>query len=97
MHDAVADTHQVVICEAPPEKRNEVVERTIVTKRRSVFPGFFRLDLSTMVSRHESRSGVKPLDLPTDVQLQLAASVDEQRELDAGGSGVENDDRVGHR
>src|SRR5262245_7701242 len=79
------------------EKRKEVIERTAVIKARAVFPRSFRLDRSITILRDESRGGVEALDLPTNVQLQLAAAVDEQRELDARGSGVENGDRVGHR
>src|SRR5262245_41392552 len=83
--------------EPPLEKRKEVIERIAVIKARAVFPRSFRLDRSVTISRDESRGGVEALDLPANVQLELAAAVDEQRELDARGSGVENDDRVGHR
>ena len=73
-----------------------MVERAIVPERDAIAPGLLAEGLPVPILGDEARRGMEAFDLSAHGQLERVATLGEERELQAGGAGIENGDRVGH-
>src|SRR5262249_44945463 len=93
-HASQPPVREVVLQELP-----EIFDSAAVIERRSA-PRSLGDDASGDVARREARLHVQALDLAPELQGEITGVLGKDGELDAGGSGVQNKDRVirlGHR
>src|SRR5258705_5007416 len=95
VHHPMPDSDEAVMRQLGAQEREQVIEGPIVAEIHALGPGLLRLR-SLMLLGAETRRGVDRFVLPAKIELELLALLDEERELDAGRSCVDDDDRVGN-
>src|SRR4030095_2884788 len=96
MHDPMTHGDELVVPAPALKEIDQVGDRPAVPELGALVPGL-RTDVRALrILGRESRLRVEAFDLPFQHQWKLVAAGVERAELEAGRTGVEHEDRVGH-
>jgi hypothetical protein len=97
VHHAMAHGGEAVCAAMRLQELDEVRHAAVVAEARALAPVLLPEARARRVPGGEARRRIQALEEPGKAQRELPALLKEERELDAGGARVEDEDRVGHR
>jgi hypothetical protein len=93
----MTDSNEAQSAAVFPQKLAQVFNRAVVTQFDGVTPRFLANNRAVGLFGDETRGRVKALDLAAQCQVESTVSLDEDREFDAGGTSVEDQDGIYHK
>jgi hypothetical protein len=96
VHNTMSHSDETIASELGAQKRDQIIERAVMTERRPFGPALLRCRCPVAVLGDEARCGVDFFNLAAHLQFEIMATIEKERKLDAGRPCVHDDDCIGH-